>query len=499
MPDTTDIELAEAQRQAKELERIEAENARQSAELERQNTSTEAVASANEAARNANEAAITAQQKAGEANAAASSANAAVEKFNSIIVQETGNSQDKVMSQKVVTDAMIASQAKLSELDKELGNLDNLNTNTKDSVVLAINEINEKVNSDVGLSPELKSILLQCFSKVAWSVEDGQSYLNSLRAALYPSKLLGIRAEYNGGVVKVGTSIYDLNISVYAIYNNDVTEEIYDYTLSGEITSAENIITISYLGKTTSIVVNAAGIESITAIYNGGVVSIGTSLANLDISVYAVYSNGETEEVTDYALSGEITSETNIITITYSGFTTTIEVNAVGRILELPDMTYTSNGGTQVSIKNGNHFKLIAGSDIKTQSGFLISLSQLSSNNPVITNNASLVNNQPSLFTIPANETITLKLLNVIEDVTYLGSFGGVALNIRKANSSTSVLTAVGLGKETNAQTRPLQTQTTLSNSTDVGSLFIFMQLMGSGSIIEFDISMVNSDGKIYI
>ena len=393
----------------------------------------------------------------------------------------------------------IASQEKLSELDKELGNLDNLNTNTKDTVVLAINEINEKVNSGVGLSPELKSILLQCFSKVAWSVEDGQSYLNSLRAALYPSKLLGIRAEYNGGVVKVGTSIYDLDISVYAIYNDDVTEEIYDYTLSGEITSAENIITISYLGKTTSIVVNAAGIESITATYNGGVVSIGTSLANLDISVYAVYSNGETEEVTDYALSGEITSETNIITITYSGFTTTIEVNAVGRILTLPDMTYTSNGGTQVSITNGNHFKLIVGSDIKTQSGFVISLSQLSSNNPVITNNASLVNNQPSLFTIPANETITLKLLNVIENITYLHSFGGLALNIRKANSSTSVLTAVGLGKETTGETRPLQTQKTLSNSTDVGSLFIFMQLMDSGSIVEFDISMVNSDGKIYI
>lgn len=125
VPDTTDIELAEAQRQAKELERIEAENARQSAELERQNASTEAVSSANEAASNANEAAITAQQKAGEANAAASSANAVVEEFNSIIVQETGNSQDKVMSQKAVTDAMTASQAKLSELDSKTNEIKN--------------------------------------------------------------------------------------------------------------------------------------------------------------------------------------------------------------------------------------------------------------------------------------------------------------------------------------------------------------------------------------
>ena len=343
------------------------------------------------------------------------------------IEQETGDSQDKVMSQKAVTDALTASDQKLSELDKELGNLENLNTNTKDTVVSAINEINEKVNSNVALSPELKSTLLQCFSKVAWSVEDGQSYLNSLKAALYPPKLLGIRAEYNGGVV-----------------------------------------------------------------------AIGTSLADLDISVYAVYSNEETEEVTDYALSGEITSETNIITITYSGFTTTVEVNAIKRILDLPDMTYTSNGGTQVSITNGNHFKLIAGSDIDNGGGVLLSLNKLSSNNPTITNNASLINNQPSLFTIQANETITLKLLNVIEDISYMDSYGGLALGLKIANSSTSAFNAIGVGKGLGG-TRPVQTQKTFSVSTDIGSVAVYLQLMASGSIIEFDLSMVNSDGKIYI
>ena len=38
------------------------------------------------------------------------------------IVQETGDSQDKVMSQKAVTDALTASDEKLSELDNEIGN-----------------------------------------------------------------------------------------------------------------------------------------------------------------------------------------------------------------------------------------------------------------------------------------------------------------------------------------------------------------------------------------
>ena len=129
VPDTTDIELAEAQRQAKELERIEAENTRQSAELERQQATTEAISSTNAAATNANNAATgannaasTAQQKAEEATAAAGSANAIVDEFKSIIVQETGNSQVKVMSQKAVTDAMTASQAKLSELEDRIVN-----------------------------------------------------------------------------------------------------------------------------------------------------------------------------------------------------------------------------------------------------------------------------------------------------------------------------------------------------------------------------------------
>ena len=128
---------SESERQSNELERIESENARQSAEVERQQASTEAISSTNVAATNAsnaatnannaaataNNAATTAQQKAEEANAAASaangaasSANAVVDAFNSIIVQETGNAQDKVMSQKAVTDVMTASQAKLSEL-----------------------------------------------------------------------------------------------------------------------------------------------------------------------------------------------------------------------------------------------------------------------------------------------------------------------------------------------------------------------------------------------
>lgn len=47
-------------------------------------------------------------------------ANEAADKFNAAIVQETGDSQDKAMSQKAVTDALTASDQKLSELKDTL-------------------------------------------------------------------------------------------------------------------------------------------------------------------------------------------------------------------------------------------------------------------------------------------------------------------------------------------------------------------------------------------
>lgn len=77
LPDMTDIEQAEAQRQAKELERIASEEARESAESERQRASAASVASANDAAASANAAASAANKAAVNANNKASLADEA--------------------------------------------------------------------------------------------------------------------------------------------------------------------------------------------------------------------------------------------------------------------------------------------------------------------------------------------------------------------------------------------------------------------------------------
>lgn len=71
-------------------------------------------------------------------------------------------------------------------------------------------------------------------------------------------------------------------------------------------------------------------LESITATYNGGSVAVGTDLTTLTgIVVTATYSDGSTAIVNGYTLSGEIVEGDNVITVKYSGKTTTITVVGV--------------------------------------------------------------------------------------------------------------------------------------------------------------------------
>lgn len=69
-------------------------------------------------------------------------------------------------------------------------------------------------------------------------------------------------------------------------------------------------------------------LHSITANYTGGSVSAGTSLDNLksNLTVTAHMSDGSTQSVSSYTLSGTINVGANTITVTYSGKTTTFSV-----------------------------------------------------------------------------------------------------------------------------------------------------------------------------
>lgn len=71
-------------------------------------------------------------------------------------------------------------------------------------------------------------------------------------------------------------------------------------------------------------------LSSISATYSGGDVAVGTAVSELTgIVVTAHYSDGSTETVTGYTLSGTIAEGSNTVTVSYGGKTTTFSVIGV--------------------------------------------------------------------------------------------------------------------------------------------------------------------------
>ncbi len=75
---------------------------------------------------------------------------------------------------------------------------------------------------------------------------------------------------------------------------------------------------------------NEKDILSISATYTGGNVEAGTDVNNLNgITVTALYSDGNTKEITDYILNGVIEEGENIIIVTYKNKTTSFIINGI--------------------------------------------------------------------------------------------------------------------------------------------------------------------------
>lgn len=109
--------------------------------------------------------------------------------------------------------------------------------------------------------------------------------------------------------------------------------------------SATITATCGSVSATCSVTVDIAEEEQITltsisAIYAGGDVAVGTSVDDLtDITVTAHYSDGSTANVAGYTLSGTIAEGDNTITVSYGGKTTTFTVTGVTESVTEPAAT----------------------------------------------------------------------------------------------------------------------------------------------------------------
>ena len=167
-----------------------------------------------------------------------------------------------------------------------IGNLDDLKTTDKSSVVAAINEIFSTggSGSDSGQNPTGGGLttaqidaLDGMFQVCAYDGNaDYDAAYEAFRAAFglsdsgdeeepdTPEKTLtSISAVYSGGDVAVGTAVTDLTgIVVTAHYSDGSTGTVTGYTLSGTISEGSNTITVSYGGKTTTFAVTGVAEET---------------------------------------------------------------------------------------------------------------------------------------------------------------------------------------------------------------------------------------------
>lgn len=225
---------------------------------------------------------------------------------------------------------------------------------------------------------EAKTALLNCFAHTAWIDEHGQDYYDALAEALGMVKhLVSISAVFTQGatVVYPSTSLDSLKsmLVVTALYDDESTEAVSDYTLSGVLTEGTSTVTVTYNGKTTtfSVTVSAEPIipvlDHISAVYSGGDVAEGTALDTLksNLVVTAHYTGGTTQTVdsADYTLSGTIAVGSNTITVTYEDKTTTFTVTGTGARELLHSWDFTQ--GLEDSV--GGVTAILAGTTMPTR------------------------------------------------------------------------------------------------------------------------------------
>jgi len=200
----------------------------------------------------------------------------------------------------------------------------------------ALNKLNAK-----GLTAAQIEALDGMFQVCAFAKADVSEEYSAFQTAfgITAATLTGISAVYSGGNVAAGTSVTALTgIVVTASYSDGSKREVTDYTLSGTIKEGSNTITVTYSGMTTTFTVTGVPKEStkpvelssISAVYSGGDVAVGTAVSDLTgIVVTAHYSDGSSKAVSSYTLSGTIAEGSNTITVSYGGMTTTITVVGV--------------------------------------------------------------------------------------------------------------------------------------------------------------------------
>lgn len=237
-----------------------------------------------------------------------------------------------------------------------LGNLDQLNTQTKDTVVAAINELAGSVNvlpavGDLNeLKTQAKDTVVAAINELASSTGSGLTetekslMLTLFKNTVYTSDVSQTVAQLNAlwgggedsGEPEVHIHSYTSTVTTAATCT---TAGVRKYICSCGHSYTEMIAATGHhyvdgvctvCGKADPDYVVEVVLTGLSVVYGGGDVTEGTAVTDLTgILVTAEYSDRSTAAVTGYTLSGTIEEGSNTITVSYGGMTATFIVTGI--------------------------------------------------------------------------------------------------------------------------------------------------------------------------
>ena len=232
----------------------------------------------------------------------------------------------------------------------------------EDDAVTEINTLKTDVSdlksqiAQGGLKDSAKQALLAVLEVCLTNDDNASDLLDALRSALYDVEVLSISAVFTQGDNEfyLNSSLDDLKpyLVVTANYDNGTSGVITAYTLSGDLTAGDSVITVTYDGKSTTFTVNVFDGYDVTPL-----------LAN-----FTVLSNQSAQTEVTYnseANSLNVKTKTNG---TYRGATVDFHIDK-GYLYRLTtDLAYTS-GDIRILFRDKAKEKSLGGTSTITESG----------------------------------------------------------------------------------------------------------------------------------
>ena len=266
-------------------------------------------------------------------------------------------------------------------------------------------------------------------------------------------EITGIRASFvQDGKVYGNTPLKDLStLTVYATYSDGVERvlEPDEYTFEGTLNAAVSVITVVVtqgddefrdsftvtVEMTTDVPVSITNLEA-KIVDNKTSIYTTSKLEDVRgiITVTAYLSNGESIDVSDYEISGELVAGTSVITVTYGGLSASVaidvkdanivaiyaEFSQVGDIYANTSLDELRSGLTVTAALSGNSTRVLDSHEY-TLSG---DLTQLTNGVAVVTVTLNIDNSKQATFNVsvvtgltdpddPASPIITVSLNSI--------------------------------------------------------------------------------------